>query len=86
MNTPKFKVGNVICSSISGPKEVVEIRDGVPEDFAGRAMDWTGDLCYVLRFVGKQATVVYPVTAVDSDFHLEGSEMFNEYQQIRNSE
>jgi hypothetical protein len=79
----KFKIGDIINSSISSPQEVIDIRLGVPSDF-GKICNWTGELCYVLRYVGgKNGISVYGIGAVESDHHLKGSEMFELYQSLR---
>ncbi len=83
--TPRFKVGDIINSSLSSPKRVINIRLGRDEDFRGRYCNWTGSPCYILQSVGgRQIMVVYSVRAVDSDFHLKGSEMYEAYESIRN--
>lgn len=82
--TPRFKVGDTINSSLSSPQIVEEIHSGVAADFARRYVDFTGEPCYVLRYVGgRKLAVVYSVKAIDSDHHLKGSEMFDLYQQAR---
>ncbi len=82
---PRFKPGDVINSSLSGPKVVEDVRVGRESDFTGRHIDHTGDLCYVLRYLGgKRMATVYSVASVDSDHHLKGTEMFDAYEQARN--
>lgn len=84
MKTPRFKVGDIVNSSISSPKQVISIREGVPSDFEGRGVKYVGMLCYEFQFVsGRKMTTVYSVEAIDSDHHLKGSEMFDAYQETR---
>lgn len=77
--TPKFKVGDVIRSSLRSPVEVIEIRDGIAEDFIGKYINHEGMLCYVTRNCKNNFQSVYSCTCVDSDHHLKGSEMFEIY-------
>ncbi len=86
MNAPRFSKGDVINSSLSSPQVIEDIRPGVPADFAGRHVDFTGEPCYVLRYLdGRKLAVVYSVKVIDSDHHLKGSDMFNAYEQARNA-
>ncbi len=79
---PKFSVGDIVCSSISSPRRIEEIRIGRREDFVHDL--WVGDLCYVMQYLGgKQLRTVWSVQAVDADYHLKGSEMYEEYETER---
>ena len=89
----KFKIGDVINSSLCSPKEIIDIRIGVPEDFPTRILgngvpfrlSFEGEMCYVLKYVGgKNTLTVYPIELVDGDHHLKGSEMYEIYQESRN--
>ena len=88
---PKFKIGDVICSSLSSAQEILDIRIGKPEDFPEMMLangmpfrvSWEGDLCYVMRYLGGQRHLnLKPVDAVDGDHHLKGTEMFQAYQTV----
>jgi hypothetical protein len=84
MNAPRFKVGDVINSSLSSQQTVEEIRIGVESDFVGKVCNFTGEMCYVLRYVyGKRNTVLFGVACVDSDHHLKGDELFEAYDKIQ---
>jgi hypothetical protein len=80
----KFAVGDIICSSLSSAQEVVEIREGTLKDFAGRYVDFTGEMCYVLQYVGGARMIfVYSTECIDKDHHLKGSPMFEAYESAR---
>ncbi len=80
----KFKVGDVVNSSLTSPQVIEEIRVGVDADFINRHIDHSGQLCYVLRYIdGKKLAFVYSCVCIDSDHHLKGSEMYELYQEAR---
>ncbi len=80
---PKFKVGDVINSSLTSPQVIDEIRVGVDTD-KSVYYNPAGELCYVLHYLGgKQNVSVFACKAIDSDHHLKGSEMYEEYQTLR---
>jgi hypothetical protein len=88
---PKFKVGDVINSSLSGPSEIIEIRLGVPTDFPTYTLangqpfrvSWEGEPCYIMRHChGLQGIHACGVECIDSDHHLKGTELFNAYERV----
>jgi len=81
---PKFKVGDIVNSSLSSPQVVEEIRIGTEKDFTGKFIDHSGALCYVLRYLdGLRISTIHSCVAVDSDHHPKGSEMFEIYENAR---
>lgn len=88
---PRFKVGDVVCSSLGSPRRILEIRVGKPEDFPThtlangttfRMSEWEERPCYVMQFIGgKSRVVVRACVSVDSDHHLEGTEMYELYNE-----
>jgi hypothetical protein len=77
----KFKIGDIINSSLSSSQEVIDIRVSTAEDEMANRLDFVGQLCYVLQYVGgKKSISKFPVKWIDSDHHLKGSEQYEIYQ------
>ena len=85
----KFKIGDIINSSLSSAQKIIDIRIGVPSDFKTHILangmkfrvEWENELCYVLEYpIKNKPTTVCGVEAIDSDHHLKGTEMFRHYQ------
>lgn len=77
---PRFKIGDIINSSLSSQQIVQEIRIGVKSDFVDKIINYTGKLCYVLRYVyGKQHVTVFSVESIDKNCHLKGTKEFEVY-------
>lgn len=89
----RFKVGDIVNSSLSSPKEIIDIRIGLPEDFPTTILgngvpfrlSFENKMCYILKSLhGNGRISAYSIECVDSDHHLKGSEMFELYQEWRN--
>lgn len=93
--SPKFKVGDVINSSASGPQQVSVIRLGSkpsdkPENFHSEEDEYEREPIYTLYYMlvdlggkKKHSFAFYPVEDIDKDHYLFGSDMFNKYEEIR---